>query len=97
MAVAACGGGAATDTTAPRRGARKGTRMSQDYAVWVRGQDSGGKWGAIDVAELGEKEFKRFILNKLVEAGVVFGAEREEPHAPYRLDRPWMDEERNDA
>lgn len=51
--------------------------MKQKYEIYVRWEDTDGRWINIPAEELPNKEFKQFILDKLCEAGIIFGIKKE--------------------
>ena len=50
--------------------------------VFVRAQTSDNRWATVDAMDLTDESFKRFVLNKLAEAGIVAAMSED---APYNL------------
>ena len=41
------------------------------HEVYVRAQTSDNRWATVNAMDLTDESFKRFVLNKLAEAGIV--------------------------
>lgn len=41
------------------------------HEVFVRAQTSDNRWATVNAMDLTDESFKRFVLNKLAEAGIV--------------------------
>lgn len=41
------------------------------YDVYVRAQTSDNRWATVNAMDLTDESFKRFVLGKLAEAGIV--------------------------
>ena len=42
-----------------------------NHNVYVRAQTSDNRWATVNAMDLTDESFKRFVLNKLAEAGIV--------------------------
>lgn len=59
--------------------------MIQRGQVFIRAKTSDDRWASVDVLDLDEESFKRFVLTKLVEFGYVcaVGLTKDAQEIPY--------------